>query len=115
MAQDLNAQIDGLVGLKKDWDSYNADPPTPAVIAEVREAVTQLDFFPPNHICADAEGGVAFCWFGPDKKYADIEFFNNGDLLACTHSNGTEIKVWQVDGLVATGRKIQEFMRGTER
>jgi hypothetical protein len=108
----LDQLLNGLLDLKPDWDSYKGDPPSLEVIEKLRVALNAIrSTFPPHHICASAEGGAAFCWFN-SPKYADIEFLNDGSVLACTTNTNNDIQVWDVTDVAETANKISTWMFG---
>jgi hypothetical protein len=111
----LDRHINGLLDLRPDWDSYGAEPPSAEVVEKLRNALDAIQaFLPPHHICPSAQGGAAFCWFR-SPKYADIEFLNDGEIMAVT-STGTRtdgaIDVWEVGDVVEAARKISTWMYG---
>jgi hypothetical protein len=93
--------------LEKDWDSYGAEPPSPKVIALVKFWLEQLlPVFPPHHIRASAAGGAAFCWFGPERRYAHIEFHNEGEIIAAMTIAEGDINVWEASDVLKAALEI---------
>jgi hypothetical protein len=43
------------------------------------------------------EGGVGIIFLGSSSRYADIECFNDGEILAITSETNVEPSVWPVD------------------
>jgi hypothetical protein len=90
-------EIERLVDLLPDWNSYGADPPSATAAEAAISAVRHLDDMElvPDRIVPSAEGGIGIA-FRNGLKYADIEFFNNGEILALTANNGERIEIWPV-------------------
>lgn len=107
------SKIDDMARLEKNWDSYDADPPSEECRNKAKAAVTVaqlLDIYP-KHVCPSAQGGIGLCWFGPER-YADIEYLNDGEVLAVTslQKNRDGIEVWEVTDLPETLERIRKFI-----
>ncbi len=93
-------RLESFRSLRQGWDSYDAEPPGDVAIANARRILHVLwsgEAAPPlRQISPSVEGGVAVVFTGRDKKYADIECFNNGDILAITSDGATEPSVWSI-------------------
>ena len=75
-----------MASLRRDWDSYGAEPPSTNAIENAREAIGELmkaDIVP-NAVVPSAEGGVGIV-FVRFARYADVEFLNEGDILMSTY------------------------------
>jgi hypothetical protein len=86
-----------LAQLPRNWDSYGADPPNETAIGlarDVLKAMSDADL-KPSHVDPSAENGVCIS-FVQDTRYADIECFNSGEILAVTSSGDGQPTVWQV-------------------
>src|SRR5689334_12172345 len=84
----LLRQLEELGKLDVNWDSYGAEPPSDEVIDSAWSllALCSIQGLTPYRVVPSAEGGVGIC-FASERRYADIEFLNTGDILAVT-SNG---------------------------
>jgi hypothetical protein len=95
------ARLESFRTLQQGWDSYDAAPPGDVAVDNARHVLRVLwtsETAPPlRQISPSVEGGVAFVFTGRDKKYADIECFNNGDILAITSDGSTEPSVWSLN------------------
>jgi len=95
------ARLEAFRSLRQGWDSYDAEPPSDAAIDNARRILLVLwssEIAPPlRQISPSVEGGVAVVFTGRDKKYADIECFNNGDIMAITSDGTTEPSVWSIN------------------
>lgn len=104
-----------LASLQKDWDSYEADAPNSASIELTRHIIGQLaaNDFEPSRIDPSAEGGICLS-FQRGRRYADVECFNSGELLAVTSLGGDETEVWDVgdidQGLSGSLDKLRAFL-----
>jgi hypothetical protein len=92
-----------------------AESPSEAAAAWASDMLEQLarDRFPPTHVVASAEGGVAICFVHGDK-YADVEFLNSGEILGVVSNRRDRPVVWEVDqnsaGLARASARVREFM-----
>lgn len=95
------ARLESFRSLRPGWDSYDAEPPTETAIDNARHILRVIwtsETAPPlRQISPSVEGGVALVFTGRDQKYADIECFNNGDILAITSDGITEPSVWSLN------------------
>jgi hypothetical protein len=103
--------------LQRGWDSYNAEPPSETAISNARRILHLLwsgGATVPVRISPSVEGGVGIIFSGPGEKYADIECFNDGEILAITSEGSMEPSVWTVGGeagsLRVTIEKIRSFL-----
>jgi hypothetical protein len=98
MAQvELEKKVQKLSNLATDWDSYGSEPPSSASIAlalEIGAVFIKLGLTP-DVVVPSSEGGVALC-FIRDKKYADVEFFNSGSVVAVRHSPQDDPIAWSI-------------------
>jgi hypothetical protein len=75
-------QVESLKQIKNNWDTHGAEAPNQTILWNSRiilEMLFHLDLFP-NDIVPSAEGGVGIV-FKKDERYADIELFNDGDII----------------------------------
>ncbi len=103
--------------LSQNWDSHNAEPPNAIAINHARlilGALVQINF-PPSHVTPSVENGVGISFISA-SKYADIECFNTGEILAVTSTGQGKPTVWEVGSnsaaLRSAVRKIRDFIRG---
>ena len=75
-----------MASLRRDWDSYGAEPPSANAIDNARKALEKLKEadIVPNAVVPSAEGGVGIV-FVRFARYADVEFLNEGDILMSTY------------------------------
>ena len=81
--------------LKRGWDSYNAEPPSQAAITKAKQIAKQLTL-QPTKITPSAEGGVAIT-FIKGRRYADIECFNEGSVVAGISSGNGRPACWELN------------------
>ena len=99
----------GLSALEKDWNTYGSDQPSQEALAAARGAYLGCVVKPRVVPCV--EGGVSLVWMHEDR-YADIEFFNEGVIVAITYNRATgRHKVWYVLGIGWTLSDLQYFMK----
>jgi hypothetical protein len=106
--------LDGFRQMKPGWDSYDADPPNSTAIywaGKVIETLSRADF-EPSRIVPSAEGGIAIV-FVCEPKYADIEVFNTGEILAVMSDRKSEPRVWAVapQDIEGSVERIREYVR----
>jgi hypothetical protein len=105
-----------LSNLPANWDSYNAEPPNNIALNWTREILKILFKmgFPPTRITPSVENGVGIS-FICEHKYADIECFNEGDILAVISDGKGIPEVWEVESttlaITSTIDKIREFLQ----
>ena len=80
-----------LDGSPQDWDSFIEEPPNDDAITwgkTVIEVLLKMKFLP-TCVAPSSDGGVAICFLLNDK-YADIECFNTGEILAVTSDKSNQ-------------------------
>lgn len=95
--QQAQRQLSGVAVLRPNWDSYGAEVPNDRA-KEVAERVLDLlrhSWFPPTRVVASSEGGIGICFVQGDK-YADLECFNTGEIVAVSYRGMEEPHVWEV-------------------
>ena len=104
--------------LKRGWDSYDAEPPGEMAITNARHVLGVLWSVglasSIRAVSPSAEGGVGIVFAGSDQKYADIECFNDGEILAITSEGTTEPSVWPLNGEEGTLRRAIETISALE-
>ena len=110
-------ELESLKNLSPNWDSYGAEPPNPTAISRLESVLDLLTNvgLTPTKIVPSAEGGAAVCFIN-GAKYADIECFNNGTVLAVLSTGRGTPEAWEV-GAVKTAiwntlERIRDFHRG---
>lgn len=79
----LAKKIDDLASLAQNWNSYGAEAPNSIAINAARGILERLieKNFLPGKAVPSAENGVALV-FTKNDRYADIECFNTGEIIA---------------------------------
>ncbi len=108
------SEIDLLVNSKPSWAGRDAESPSRMAANVAKRAYRMLVEYRlvPDRIVASGDGGIAFC-FLRGMSYADVEFLNSGELLACTEdrvSGATEIWEFSIDALADTVGRIRRFL-----
>lgn len=110
-------KLESFQALQRGWDSYNAEPPSELAIANARRILHLLwsrGATAPVRLSPSVEGGVGVVFTGPKGKYADLECFNDGEILAVTSEGTSEPVVWSVEdeagSLLLTLEKIRSFL-----
>lgn len=91
-------ELDALRRLPADWDSYGSPPPNETAmsnLAVILRRLYEIDDGQILSIVPSAEGGCAVC-FVEDARYADIECFNDGNVLAVISEGTGTPDVWPV-------------------
>lgn len=102
--------------LRDNWNSYGALVPNEIALAHAQSVLHELSDldFEPSRIDPSAENGVCLS-FRVANRYADIECFNSGDVLAITSEGSGQPQVWEVnatsDDLRTAIARIRAFLR----
>jgi hypothetical protein len=108
-----SATLDSFRNLRQGWDSYHAEPPSAKAIENARHVLHVLwsseAALPVRQISPSVEGGVAIVFTGRGQRYADIECFNNGDILAITSDGTTEPSVWSLNEGGSIRRAVEKL------
>ncbi len=108
---EIEATLQRLASLPANWDSSGSESPSPHAVSEALEIATAfVDFgLIPDVLTPSPEGGIAVC-FIRNRKYADIEFFNSGEVLAVRYSANEEPQAWAIQrSAIADDTTIQAF------
>ena len=99
-----------LLLLPENWDSYGSErPSTTAIAAAGSIAVAFIEFgLIPDAITPSSEGGIAIC-FVRNQKYADVECFNSGQVIAVRYSTNDDPKAWPAADPIARAATIMEL------
>jgi hypothetical protein len=110
---EFDHRLNRLALLRANWDTYGSEAPSREALsaaAAIAKAFISFGLIP-DAITPSAEGGVALC-FLRNQKYADIECFNSGEILAVRYSSHENPKAWTIQPSdVASGSTIQLFSK----
>jgi|688.fasta_scaffold189567_3 hypothetical protein len=104
--------------ITKNWRDSEVAPPNNWALywaSTTLEILREIDF-PCERIAESIDEGVciSFISLKNKNKYADIEFFNNGEILAAKSDRVSEPKIWQVSvsnsEISKTLRQIREYI-----
>ncbi len=103
-------QLDAFRKLAYGWDSYKAEPPSETALANARRVLhcAWCSDIGSLRLSPSVEGGVGIIFAGPEKRYADIECFNDGEILAITSESASEPSVWSLGDEPGSIRKAIE-------
>jgi hypothetical protein len=98
--REAHARIDELKKLPDNWDSYAAAPPNDKAECNARLIINALERhnMDLDGISPDAEGGLGLYW-NRSHAYADIECYNDGNVLGLSSDRKGTINVWYVSDL----------------
>jgi hypothetical protein len=108
---EIDATLQRLELLPNNWNGSGSENPSPAAVSIARDIAHAFITYGliPDAIAPSPEGGVAVC-FIRDRKYADIECFNSGDILAVRYSANEEPEAWVIQrSAMADDTTIQAF------
>lgn len=93
----LVRRIAELSNLRDKWIDGEADPPNETAASNARNVLAILEFVgaEPTHIGASTDEGICIS-FIRDGRYADIECYNSGDILAVKADRDSTPIVWTV-------------------
>lgn len=83
--------------LAPGWDSYDAPPPNETALRSARSILQFLqerEDVPPVHAAPSSEGGVLLVFSSAGSKYADIECYNDGEILAILSESAGDPAIW---------------------
>ena len=112
--QDALRALEAMKDLPEDWDASGAEPPNEIAIRNSRMILAELDKANVKPSFVEPSTDDAVCigfWAG--NRYADIECFNNGEILAMIHERGnSEPEIWDYDPkyYTPTMERIQRFL-----
>jgi hypothetical protein len=93
------AKLESFRDLQRGWDSYDAEPPSEAAIdnaSRVLQALWEQGSGTRARLVPSVEGGIDLIFSTTEDGYADIECFNDGEILAITSQVCSEPSVWPV-------------------
>ena len=119
MAAHLLAKLARMGNLHRGWDGYDAEAPNEIAIRHARKVLRFLgerEGTAQVRIEPSAEGGVTIILSPDGSRYADIECFNDGEILALTSERGSDPTIWRVEAepesLRVTTEKLAAFLNG---
>jgi len=106
--------------LEHNWDSYGAEPPNEFALqwADITLGILEELGREPNALVPSVENGIGICFINGDK-FADIEFFNEGEILAIVFQKKLSLdnsnpNIWEVgintDSIKETLEVIHKFI-----
>jgi hypothetical protein len=107
--------IEHLQRLPMGWDGCNAESPNKNSVIRAQSILVHLFRmkFLPDKVTPSVENGVGISFIQGDK-YADIECFNTGEILAVTSDQQCPPQVWEVENspqeITSALRKIRDFI-----
>jgi hypothetical protein len=95
--EEAHRQLQELADLSPNWDSYGAEVPNESAKSTAEKVVALLRSMsvPPTRIVASSEGGIGICFVHEDR-YADLECFNTGEIVAVSYRGTREPHAWEV-------------------
>ena len=112
-------RLKSLASLEANWAQLTrASPPNETAVRNARRAIKVIaeNNSKANYINASVEEGVCIA-FRCDNLYADIECFNNGEMVVATSNGNGQHRVWEIESdtqLAESVRRIQEFFQVTD-
>ena len=94
------ARLESFRELAPGWDSYDAPPPNETALRNARRVLRLVDEqvdISPVDVAPSAEEGVLLVFPGDGSKYADIECYNDGEILAILSEPPGEPTIWLLD------------------
>jgi hypothetical protein len=109
---DLMDKIEAMKHLSDDWNGYGSEKPSSfAVDAAMIILSSALGIRIPDRVGPSAQGGVGLFFYSGDR-YADIECFNNGEILGTTAIGRERPHIWPIkpNDFSATLQDIKNFL-----
>lgn len=107
----IDERLDKLATLPLDWNGRGASPPGGTAFRLAREAAKHFTM-PIRHVDPSTDGGICLS-LREGRRYADIELFNDGDVLTTTVIDGESpvVETWSEHAMSFAVAKIEEFIR----
>ncbi len=102
--------------LAENWKDLEIEPPNNLSIYWASECLEYLRklTFPCDRIAASVDEGVCISFLSKkyQNRYADIEFFNNGEILAAKSDRVSTPEIWQIStrDILKTLKEIREYI-----
>jgi hypothetical protein len=109
---DLMDKIEGMTRLPDDWNGYGSEKPSSFAVGAATIILNKaLDIRIPDRVAPSAQGGVGL-FFYSGNRYADIECFNNGEILGTTAIGREKPYIWPIkpNEFSATLQNIKTFL-----
>jgi len=111
--QTFSAQLKNLGLLEVGWDGADAEPPNKKSIELAQKALAACGeaSLMPAGVSPSVEGGTSI-YFVRGNKYADFEFFNDGEILAGMSDRAQEpqISELKIANILDTISSIKQFL-----
>lgn|GEM_PF-5369142 len=108
---EVDRRLQQLAAMNVNWDSYGTEQPTQTAVsnaASIAKTFIEAGLIP-DAITASSEGGIAICYIR-DQRYADIECFNSGEVLAVRYNATQDPQAWVIHAnTVANDGTVQIF------
>lgn len=103
-----------LAELEPNWDTYGAEPPSEKALRRALGAIqrTWMSLLPVTAL-PSVEGGIILVYSTDADRYAEIEFGNDGEVVAAFRRPAGRPKVWSVRddlGVVAAVTEIRRHL-----
>jgi len=109
----FEGKFETLIGLEDGWDGLDAEQPNRESIELAKDVLLSCikRGLLPNGASPSVEGGTSI-YFIKGDKYADFEFFNNGEILAGLSDRVAtpQIKELQKKDITATIDEFKQFL-----
>lgn len=110
----LVGKLAELAELKPNWDTYGAEPPSEGALRRALKAIqsTWTNLLPVTAL-PSVEGGITLVYSTDANRYAEIEFGNDGEVVAAFRRPSGGPKVWAVRdelGVVAAVTEIRRHL-----
>lgn len=112
---ELESKLKKLACTAPDSNLSDGEQPSPrALLAAARIAKTFIGYgLVPDAVTSSPEGGIAIC-FMRNRKYADVECLNSGEILAVRYSSDEDPTAWEIrpDAVAndATAKFFSEYL-----
>ncbi len=116
MHPDILNQMKQIEGLQDNWNSYESEKPSTVAIINTKAILKWMEesqFSPqPTQLFASAAGGIAIV-FLKDGLYADVECFNDGDIVGILlhHDNISDVKTRAFEIASTDGENLAHSMK----
>lgn len=112
---DFEKRLQELVTLEDNWDDRGSPAPNKKSLqsAQMILKILKAEKYLPTMIMPSTERGLGFI-FQSDTKYADIECFNDGDILAGYSDRKGDNQLWELknneEAITDTINRIRIFL-----
>jgi hypothetical protein len=98
----LRKALAATVGLAKDWNSYESDPPNDRARQQASAILATLEqeCLLPHRLAPSSEGGITIS-LAAGLKRAEIETYNSGEIAAALYSPDEVARVWEFESETA--------------